>query len=283
MPTSVHSRLERQKHHERCGTGHGVPRGCSVLHLAPSHRFRRHLSGARTTVSKSGLQRRPSLRYGWLYQLYHELDLLPDVHIAGEDRECGNFAIHDAIVTQAVRYSIMNDYTLSLNLSNCRPAYLTGDTAVRWMLDIKQGFRNATSDLGELDGKLSLVICSARKATEKPCSTLLRTTTSAKTIRMRRRRGGSRRTLGALIYNCSKSHCHSTYQPYRRTFSSSWQHTMETWIGTHACGDRSKSSERWFAASAASTTTSSLRSGGPSNRKQKGLLSWRGRSMPDSS
>ena len=72
-------------------------------------------------------------------QLYYELDILPDVHIAEEARECGNLAIHDAIVSQALRFSIMNDYILSVDPDNRKPAYLNGDTAVRWMLDVKQG------------------------------------------------------------------------------------------------------------------------------------------------
>lgn len=85
-------------------------------------------------------------------QLYQELDILPDVHIAEEARECGSLAIYEAIVSQIVRYSIMNDYTLSIDLDNRRPAYLNGDTAVHWMLDIKQEFEDATSDFSEIDG-----------------------------------------------------------------------------------------------------------------------------------
>ena len=73
-------------------------------------------------------------------QLYQALDILSDVHIAEEAQECGSLAIHEAIVSQIVRYSNMNDYTLSVDLDNRQPAHLNDDTVVRWMLDVKQQF-----------------------------------------------------------------------------------------------------------------------------------------------
>lgn len=87
-------------------------------------------------------------------ELYMELDLLPDVHIAEEARECGNRAIFEAIVSQAVRYSMMNDYELKVDSNDRKPANLNGDTCVRWMLDIKQQLRNADSEYFEEDGIL---------------------------------------------------------------------------------------------------------------------------------
>ncbi|GAB7350065.1 hypothetical protein MBLNU459_g0734t1 [Dothideomycetes sp. NU459] len=87
-------------------------------------------------------------------QLYKELNILPDVHVAEEARECGNFAIFEAIMSQPVRYSIMNDYTLSINLDNRELTHLNGDTAVRWMLDIKQKLTDATCSFFVKDGKL---------------------------------------------------------------------------------------------------------------------------------
>jgi hypothetical protein len=87
-------------------------------------------------------------------QLYKELDILPDTHIAEEARECGNFAIFDVIMSQHVRYSIMNDYTLSIDLDQRKTAHLNGDTAVRWMLDVKQKFVDATCSFFEEDGEL---------------------------------------------------------------------------------------------------------------------------------
>ena len=59
-------------------------------------------------------------------QLYQELDILPDVHIAEEARKCGNLAIYENIVSQMVRYSIMNHYTLLVDLDNRRPASSSG-------------------------------------------------------------------------------------------------------------------------------------------------------------
>ncbi|GJC89923.1 hypothetical protein ColLi_12761 [Colletotrichum liriopes] len=64
--------------------------------------------------------------------LYDELDLLPDVSIAEEARDNGHTDIFEAIVTQPVRYAVMNDYTRSVDLQNPRPgACLNGDAAVR--------------------------------------------------------------------------------------------------------------------------------------------------------
>ena len=79
-------------------------------------------------------------------QLYQELELLPDVHIAEEARECGNLAIYNAIRSQAVRYSIMDDYMLSVDVDNRQPAHLNADTAVKWMLDDKQEFEDAAPE-----------------------------------------------------------------------------------------------------------------------------------------
>ena len=73
-------------------------------------------------------------------QLHQELDILSDVHIAEEARECGSLAIHEAVVSQIVRYSNMNEYTLSVDLDYRQPAHLNVDTVVRWMLDVKQKF-----------------------------------------------------------------------------------------------------------------------------------------------
>ncbi len=80
-------------------------------------------------------------------ELYHELEVLPDVHIAEEARECGNLAMYEAIVCQPVRYTIMNDYTRTVDFDSRQPANLNGDTSVRWMLDIRQEIQDSTSDL----------------------------------------------------------------------------------------------------------------------------------------
>lgn len=74
------------------------------------------------------------------FDLYKELDILPDVHIAEEARECGNMDIYDHIVSQPLRYDMMNDYTRTIATQSKPGAYLNGDTAVRHSLDIKQHF-----------------------------------------------------------------------------------------------------------------------------------------------
>ncbi|KAK3381860.1 hypothetical protein B0H63DRAFT_451151 [Podospora didyma] len=72
--------------------------------------------------------------------LYLELEVLPKVSVAEEARANGNTAIFNAIMAQPHIYSVMDDYTRTISLSNVQPALLNGDTAVRPMLDIKQHF-----------------------------------------------------------------------------------------------------------------------------------------------
>lgn len=74
--------------------------------------------------------------------LYLALDILPEVHIAEEARESGSKAIFDAIMSSPVKYSVMDDYIRSVDIEHPRPAHLNGDTAVRWMLEIKQDYSN---------------------------------------------------------------------------------------------------------------------------------------------
>ncbi|KAF6817447.1 hypothetical protein CSOJ01_02369 [Colletotrichum sojae] len=67
--------------------------------------------------------------------LYFELDLLPDVSVAEEAREAnnpGSKRIFDSIMSQPVRYAVMNDYTRTINVSDPQPgACLNADTAIR--------------------------------------------------------------------------------------------------------------------------------------------------------
>jgi hypothetical protein len=88
-------------------------------------------------------RRYPSMRYqvgracavGGFQLLYLELDLLPDVSIAEEAREAkteGSAAIFQHIMSQPVRYAVMDDYTRTVNLETPRPgANLNGNTALR--------------------------------------------------------------------------------------------------------------------------------------------------------
>jgi len=62
--------------------------------------------------------------------LYKELDVLPDVHITEEARECGNMAIYDIIMTEPVRYDIMDDYRCKIDAEDPERANLNGDTCV---------------------------------------------------------------------------------------------------------------------------------------------------------
>jgi hypothetical protein len=71
------------------------------------------------------------------FELYHELNMRPEVSIAEEARDNasaneGSKAIFDHIMSQAVCYAVPDDYTRTANLNNPRcPAFMNGDTGVR--------------------------------------------------------------------------------------------------------------------------------------------------------
>lgn len=74
--------------------------------------------------------------------LYAELDVLPDVSIAELARESeadGSRMIYDSIMSAPARFSVMNDYDRTVEtITPSIPAFLNGDTAVRWQLTIRQ-------------------------------------------------------------------------------------------------------------------------------------------------
>lgn len=77
---------------------------------------------------------------GGYHELYHELDLLPEVSIAEEARDQssnnpGSKAIFDHIMEQPVCYAVLDDYTRTIKKPRC-PAFMNGDTAVRSTLDM---------------------------------------------------------------------------------------------------------------------------------------------------
>ncbi|KAI0538567.1 hypothetical protein GGR58DRAFT_292531 [Xylaria digitata] len=92
-------------------------------------------------------QRYPRMRYGvgracaaaGYDALYLELELLPDVSIAEEARESGTEGgrrIYESIMSRPCRYAVMDDFTLRIETDNPRfPAFLNGDTEVRWRLE----------------------------------------------------------------------------------------------------------------------------------------------------
>ncbi|KAI7786226.1 Alpha-mannosyltransferase [Diaporthe eres] len=74
--------------------------------------------------------------------LYEELGLLPDVSTGEEAREGqseGSRATYNHILSQPVRYAIMNDYERSVNEAEPKPgSHLNGDTATRSCLSVTQ-------------------------------------------------------------------------------------------------------------------------------------------------
>lgn len=71
--------------------------------------------------------------------VFQELDLLPDTTIAHEALDSGekSLDIHKLIVSQPVRYSVMDDHTLSIRLDNPRAgSYMDGDACVASTLGV---------------------------------------------------------------------------------------------------------------------------------------------------
>lgn len=90
--------------------------------------------------------------------LLDSLNLLPEVHIAEEAREAGQSGIYDSIMNQPARYNVMNDYDLSTKDDKTvkELAHLNGDTAVSWMLDVKQEYSRQSRTNTFLPMKLTL-------------------------------------------------------------------------------------------------------------------------------
>ncbi|RWA14465.1 hypothetical protein EKO27_g676 [Xylaria grammica] len=98
-------------------------------------------------VYRTLAERYPQIRYGvgracaaaGYDALYFELNLLLDVSIAEEAREGeteGGRRIYESIMSRPCRYAVMDDVMLSVEIENPRfPAFLNGDTEVRWRLE----------------------------------------------------------------------------------------------------------------------------------------------------
>ncbi|KAK4205954.1 hypothetical protein QBC37DRAFT_329547 [Rhypophila decipiens] len=106
-----------------------------------------HPNVADETTYRDLVQRYPHMSYqvaracavAGYTDLYHELDILPEINVAEEARDNDHLTIFNEIVAAPVRYAIMNDYDRTVNLEDPRAgAYLNGDTAVRSSLDNKK-------------------------------------------------------------------------------------------------------------------------------------------------
>ncbi|KAF4429374.1 hypothetical protein F53441_14018 [Fusarium austroafricanum] len=84
------------------------------------------------------------------HALYQELDLLPQVSIAEEVRESetdGGKLIYEETMSFKHRYAIMDDCKRSIELMDFEcPAYLNGNTEVRWRLVARQGVTREHKD-----------------------------------------------------------------------------------------------------------------------------------------
>lgn len=105
-----------------------------------------HPDVASESTYRSLAQRYPHMRYqvaracavAGYTDLYRELDVLPEVHVAEEARDNGNLVLFGDIMAAPARYSVMNDYDRTVNADNPRVAFLNGDTAVRSTLERKR-------------------------------------------------------------------------------------------------------------------------------------------------
>ncbi|KAF4964637.1 hypothetical protein FSARC_7463 [Fusarium sarcochroum] len=84
------------------------------------------------------------------HALFRDLDLLPEVSIAEEARESetdGGQLIYDEIMGFKYRYAIMDDCKRSIEMMQYEcPAYLNGNTEVRWRLAGRQGIIHQHKD-----------------------------------------------------------------------------------------------------------------------------------------
>ncbi|BCS20906.1 uncharacterized protein APUU_21338A [Aspergillus puulaauensis] len=81
------------------------------------------------------------------FDLYKELDVLPEVHVAEEAgyaaaqrNSKGSREIYDLIISQPIKFEIMNDYTRTVNTAGRRVACLNGDTAVYSSLTVRSKY-----------------------------------------------------------------------------------------------------------------------------------------------
>jgi hypothetical protein len=80
------------------------------------------------------------------FDLYRNLNLLPEVHIAEEARDNGSLAIFGSIISQPVRYAVFNDYERKYEPNAPRVAVINGDICVQSLLELKQRYQESTKE-----------------------------------------------------------------------------------------------------------------------------------------
>ncbi|KAJ9615590.1 hypothetical protein H2200_001665 [Cladophialophora chaetospira] len=111
---------------------------------------------AREDTYRELVERYPNMKYqvaracgvAGYTDLYQELNVLPDVHVAEESRDNGQMELFEIIMKSPVLYSVMNDYERTVTErdppSHCQ---LNGDTAVRsWLLNSRQKYEEPLLD-----------------------------------------------------------------------------------------------------------------------------------------
>ncbi|KAH8904876.1 hypothetical protein BR93DRAFT_862404, partial [Coniochaeta sp. PMI_546] len=130
-----------------------------------------HPSVARESTYRELVLRNPAMKYhvaracavAGYTDLYRELDVLPEVHVAEEARDNERDDIFNIIMASPIRYSAMDDYTRSVNLENPAVSVLNGDTAVRSLLQIRQKYEAPLTydlglDLGDSDSEEEMTV-----------------------------------------------------------------------------------------------------------------------------
>ncbi|KAH6686723.1 hypothetical protein F5X68DRAFT_11869 [Plectosphaerella plurivora] len=84
------------------------------------------------------------------FDVYQNLDLLPEVAIAEEARESGNLDIYEHILKAPIKWRVFDDCNGIIHHSDPRPARLNGDTCIRSWLDLKQPVK---APFGLVDGE----------------------------------------------------------------------------------------------------------------------------------
>jgi hypothetical protein len=107
--------------------------------------------------------------------LYRELDVQPEVHIAEEAREAGNIAIYEDIMSKSMRYAVMNENTRTIAAVPKPGACLNGDTAVYRSLEKRSRRFDMPMTLSSRMMKMNLSTLSSPEDTTSTRRTSLKT------------------------------------------------------------------------------------------------------------
>lgn len=105
-----------------------------------------HPKVAKASTYRTLLEKYPSMKYqvgracavAGYTDLYKELNILPDCHIAEEAQDNGSWEIFQLIMSAPRKYNVMNDYTLKIESERPQEGNLNCDTATFSYLEIRR-------------------------------------------------------------------------------------------------------------------------------------------------